>query len=65
MTDESLWGPSYGHDGWYPGYRAEVEYFPKHKPAVPVQFPTDQGPQLNTGLRACVGDVAPAVLPAE
>ncbi|MFO0848488.1 MAG: serine hydrolase domain-containing protein [Gemmataceae bacterium] len=64
MIRESPWGPSYGHGGWYPGYRTEVEYFPKHKTAIAVQFTTDQGPQLKKGLRAYIGDVARVVLPA-
>jgi D-alanyl-D-alanine carboxypeptidase len=59
---ESEWGPSYGHGGWFPGYRTEVEYFPKHKVAVAVQFNTDAGRAIRKGLRAYIGDVARIVL---
>lgn len=62
---ESPWGPSYGHGGWFPGYRTEVEYFPKYKVAVAVQFNTDIGQSLKKGLRGYVGDVARVVLPAK
>lgn len=59
---ESEWGPSYGHGGWFPGYRTEVEYFPKHGVAVAVQFNTDVGRALKKGLRAYIGDAAAVVL---
>jgi hypothetical protein len=59
---ESEWGPSYGHGGWFPGYRTEVEYFPKHRVAVAMQFNTDVGRALKKGLRAYIGDVAGVVL---
>lgn len=59
---ESEWGPSYGHGGWFPGYRTEVEYFPKHRVAVVVQFNTDVGRSLKKGLRAYIGDAAAVVL---
>ena len=62
---ESEWGPSYGHGGWFPGYRTEVEYFPKHGVAVAVQFNTDVGRSLKKGLRAYIGDAAAVVLPGK
>jgi len=52
----SEWGVSYGHGGWFPGYRSEMEYFPQHKIAVAVQFNTDDGRALKKGLRAYIAD---------
>ena len=40
---DSEWGPCYGHGGWFPGYRTEVAYFPRHRVAIAVQFNTDDG----------------------
>jgi D-alanyl-D-alanine carboxypeptidase len=54
----SAWGPGYGHGGWFPGYRTEVEYFPEKRVAVAVQFNTDIGRQLGKGPRGAVADVA-------
>jgi D-alanyl-D-alanine carboxypeptidase len=62
---ESPWGTSYGHSGWFPGYLTEVEYFPKHRVAIAVQFNTDIGRSLGKGLRAYIGDVAAVVLAAK
>lgn len=62
---ESPWGPSYGHGGWFPGYRTEVEYFPKQRVAIAVQFNTDAGRSIKKGLRAYIGDVAGVILGTE
>jgi D-alanyl-D-alanine carboxypeptidase len=40
------WGLSYGHGGWFPGYLSEMEYFPKHRMAIAIQFNTDNFRQL-------------------
>lgn len=52
----SEWGVSYGHGGWFPGYRSEMEYFPQHKVAVAVQFNTDDGRAMKKSLRAYIAD---------
>jgi len=52
----SDWGVSYGHGGWFPGYRSEMEYFPQHKIAVAVQFNTDDARSMKKGLRAYIAD---------
>lgn len=52
----SEWGESYGHGGWFPGYRSEMEYFPQHKIAVAVQFNTDDARAIKKGLRAYIAD---------
>ena len=52
----SEWGVSYGHGGWFPGYRSEMEYFPRQKIAVAVQFNTDAAGQLKKGTRAYIAD---------
>ncbi len=60
------WGPSWGHGGWFPGYRTEVAYFPARRAAVAVQFNTDVGAALKKGPPAYLADVARVVLaPAE
>jgi D-alanyl-D-alanine carboxypeptidase len=58
---DTEWGPSYGHGGWFPGYRTEVAYFPNQKAAVAVQFNTDVGPSLKKGVSAYLADVARVV----
>ncbi|MEK6323906.1 MAG: serine hydrolase domain-containing protein [Acidobacteriota bacterium] len=50
------WGVSYGHGGWFPGYRSEMEYFPQRSIAVAVQFNTDAGRALKQGTRAYIAD---------
>jgi CubicO group peptidase (beta-lactamase class C family) len=52
----SEWGVSYGHGGWFPGYLSEMEYFPRHKIAVAVQFNTDASRTLTKGPRAYIAD---------
>ncbi len=59
---ETEWGTSYGHGGWFPGYRSEVEYFPKYKVAVAIQFNTDTPRALAKGPTAHLRDVAKIVL---
>jgi len=46
QIEDSEFGPSYGHDGWFPGYRTRMTYFPKHKIAVAIQVNTDD--QIDT-----------------
>lgn len=58
----SDWGVSYGHGGWFPGYRSEMEYFPQHKIAVAVQFNTDDARAMKKGLRAYIGDAMRIIL---
>ncbi|MEK6405685.1 MAG: serine hydrolase domain-containing protein [Acidobacteriota bacterium] len=52
----SEWGVSYGHGGWFPGYRSEMEYFPRQKIAIAVQFNTDAGRALKKGPRDYIAD---------
>lgn len=59
---QSEWGISYGHGGWFPGYRSEMEYFPEYKVAIAVQFNTDNGRKLKKGLRAYIADFARIVI---
>jgi D-alanyl-D-alanine carboxypeptidase len=35
-------GPTYGHSGFFPGYMAELMYWPEHKVAVAVQVNTSE-----------------------
>lgn len=59
---DTEWGPSYGHGGWFPGYRSEVEYFPKKKVAVAIQFNTDAPRALAKGPTAYLREVAKLAL---
>jgi D-alanyl-D-alanine carboxypeptidase len=52
----SDWGVSYGHGGWFPGYLSEMEYFPRQRIAVAVQFNTDASRTLKKGPRAYIAD---------
>ena len=54
----SEWGVSYGHGGWFPGYRSEMEYFPEHRIAIAVQFNTDDGQKLKRSPRFYIAEVA-------
>lgn len=59
---QSEWGISYGHGGWFPGYRSEMEYFPESKVAIAIQVNTDNAASLKKGLRAYIADVARIVI---
>ena len=59
---QSEWGASWGHGGWFPGYRSEMEYFPAHKVAIAIQFNTDAGRKLKKGLRAYIADFAKIII---
>jgi D-alanyl-D-alanine carboxypeptidase len=59
---ETEWGTSYGHGGWFPGYRSEVEYFPKYKTAIAVQINTDAPRTLGKGPTALLREVAAMLL---
>ncbi|MGH9768604.1 MAG: serine hydrolase domain-containing protein, partial [Blastocatellia bacterium] len=52
------WGVTYGHGGWFPGYLSEVEYFPKHRMAIAVQFNTDNFGQLKRNTHGYVLEMA-------
>ena len=58
----SDWGVSYGHGGWFPGYRSEMEYFPQNKIAVAVQFNTDDARAMKKGLRRYIADAMRIIL---
>ena len=53
---QSEWGVSYGHGGWFPGYLSEMEYFPRHRISVAVQFNTDAGSALKKAPRAYIAE---------
>jgi len=46
VIGEGAWGKSYGHDGEFPGYISAMEYFPRYRVAVAIQFNTDRQDQL-------------------
>jgi D-alanyl-D-alanine carboxypeptidase len=58
---QTEWGLSYGHGGWFPGYLSEMEYFPKHRMAIAVQFNTDNFRQLKKRPHAYVAEMAKIV----
>jgi D-alanyl-D-alanine carboxypeptidase len=55
------WGVTYGHGGWFPGYLSEVEYFPKQRMAIAVQFNTDNFQQLKRNTHRYVLEIARVV----
>jgi D-alanyl-D-alanine carboxypeptidase len=59
---QSEWGISYGHGGWFPGYRSEMEYFPEHRVAIAIQFNTDAARTFKKGLRAYIADFARIIM---
>jgi len=42
-------GPSWGHSGFFPGYLAELAYFPEHRIAVAVQINTSDTRSIRMG----------------
>lgn len=62
QTRNTEWGPSYGHGGWFPGYRTEVAYLPDKKVAIAIQFNTDISSSLKKGVSTYLVDVARVVL---
>jgi D-alanyl-D-alanine carboxypeptidase len=58
----SEWGISYGHGGWFPGYLSEMEYFPRHRIAIAVQFNTDAVRTLKKNPRAYIADAMQIIL---
>ena len=41
-------GKTYGHSGWFPGYRTEMAYFVEHKIAVAIQINSDDQVELGS-----------------
>ena len=58
------WGVTYGHGGWFPGYLSEVEYFPKQRMAIAVQFNTDNFRQLKRNTHGYLLEMARVVFGA-
>jgi len=58
MVRTGAQGTSYGHQGWYPGYLTEMEYFPSLGLAVAVQFNSDEMRKLKRPIRAFVAEIA-------
>lgn len=58
------WGVTYGHGGWFPGYLSEVEYFPKQRMAIAVQFNTDNFGKLKRRTHDYVLEMARIVFGA-
>ncbi len=55
----SAWGPSWGHDGWFPGYRSKLVFFPRHELALAAQVNTDRGVDLDRLLRDVLAVLEP------
>ncbi|MHC4824465.1 MAG: serine hydrolase domain-containing protein [Planctomycetota bacterium] len=41
IVSETPFGPGIGHSGWFPGYTAEMMYFPEHGFCIAMQANTD------------------------
>ena len=59
---QSDWGVSCGHGGWFPGYLSEMEYFPRYRIAIAIQFNTDAGRKLGRAPRGYIAEVAKIVI---
>ena len=55
-------GKSYGHSGFFPGYLAEVCYWPEHKLAVAVQVNTSEIQKLRPRLLQWCIELAQSVV---
>ncbi|MEN8145334.1 MAG: serine hydrolase domain-containing protein [Gemmatimonadota bacterium] len=52
---ESELGTTYGHDGWFPGYRSKVTYFPAYGIAAAIQVNTDVEVDLGSYIFEVIG----------
>ena len=41
IHEEGLFGQTYGHGGWIPGYCSSLRYYPQHKVGIVFQINTD------------------------
>ena len=57
LRDSEL-GSTYGHSGFFPGYRTQLLYFPKHRLAVAVQANTSVGKSRLFELAVAVAKTA-------
>jgi len=48
---DTPFGRSYGHGGWFPGYRSQLRYYPDHRIAIALQTNTDVDVDLNQYVR--------------
>ncbi len=51
-------GETWGHNGWFPGWLSDVQYWPKQKIAIAVQFNTDDQRASGRSFRAIVAEIA-------
>lgn len=65
MIRDTAQGTTYGHGGWFPGYRTEVVYFPDRKNAIAVQFNTDDGKAIGRNLMTYVEEMAQTITSME
>jgi D-alanyl-D-alanine carboxypeptidase len=55
-------GPTYGHSGFFPGYRTQMLYFPEHRLAVAIQMNTSVPEALPKPYFEMAVEVAKAAL---
>jgi len=55
-------GPVYLHDGWIPGYRTAMMYFPNYKIAAAAQMNADPLKRFKVPFDNCVGRIAGVAL---
>lgn len=58
MMKSSNWGTTYGHDGEFPGYLAEMRYYPRFHLAVAVMVNAGETPEVNRFVASAVNDFA-------
>lgn len=61
----SEFGETWGHNGWFPGWLSDVQYFPKQRMAIAVQFNTDDQRASGKSFRALIADIARVFVGAE
>jgi D-alanyl-D-alanine carboxypeptidase len=64
MVTRSKLGRSYGHDGEFPGYLADMRYYPKYKIAIAVMVNSDETFGVDRFLSSATEDFANVIVNA-
>jgi D-alanyl-D-alanine carboxypeptidase len=59
IVSDTPQGTRYGHSGWFPGYVADVRYYPAQRVAVAIQVNTDNEKATGAWVTALAGVVLP------
>ncbi len=58
MITNGNWGKAYGHDGEFPGYLAEMRYYPKFHLAIAVMVNSDETPEVDHFMATAADEFA-------